>query len=80
MEVDEGSDQKIRHLAPMDGRACAFEERVYGGRKVPQSHEMAHFIKALIDILTSKRNASVTFCTPYCNNSRLFLFKEFMIS
>ena len=26
---------KIRHLAPLDGRACAFEEWVYGGRKVP---------------------------------------------
>ena len=25
---------KIRHLAPLDGCACAFE-RVYGGRKVP---------------------------------------------
>ena len=36
-------------------------------------------------ILTSKRNASVTFGTPYCINSRFilfkeFLFKEFMIS
>ena len=26
---------KIRHLAPLDGYACALEERVYGGRKVP---------------------------------------------
>ena len=26
---------KIRHLAPLDGWACAFEEWVYGGRKVP---------------------------------------------
>ena len=26
---------KIRHLAPLDGCACAFEEWVYGGRKVP---------------------------------------------
>ena len=25
---------KIRHLAPLDGCAYAFEERVYGGRKV----------------------------------------------
>ena len=25
----------IRHLAPLDGCACAFEERVYVGRKVP---------------------------------------------
>ena len=25
---------KIRHLAPLDGSACAFEEWVYGGRKV----------------------------------------------
>ena len=26
---------KIRQLAPLDGCACAFEEIVYGGRKVP---------------------------------------------
>ena len=26
---------KIRHLAQLDGCACAFEEWVYGGRKVP---------------------------------------------
>ena len=26
---------KIRHLAPLDGCACASEEWVYGGRKVP---------------------------------------------
>ena len=29
--------QKIRHLAPLDGCACAFEEWVYGGRKVTTS-------------------------------------------
>ena len=34
---------KIRHLAPLDGCACAFEEWVYGGRKVPWSHDKAHF-------------------------------------
>ena len=33
---------KLRHLAPLDACACAFEELVYGGRKVPQSHDMAH--------------------------------------
>ena len=27
--------QEIRHLAPLDGCACLFEEWVYGGRKVP---------------------------------------------
>ena len=26
---------KIRHLAPLDAYTCAFEEYVYGGRKVP---------------------------------------------
>ena len=26
---------KIRHLAPLDGCVCAFEEWVYGARKVP---------------------------------------------
>ena len=29
MEVGEGSDQKIRHLAQLDGCACAFEEWIY---------------------------------------------------
>ena len=32
---------KIRHLAPVDGCACAFEDWVYGGWKVPWFHEMA---------------------------------------
>ena len=35
---------KIRHLAPPDGCACAFEELVYGGQKVPESHELAHLV------------------------------------
>ena len=26
---------KIRHLVSLDGCACAFEQCVYGGRKVP---------------------------------------------
>ena len=34
--------QKTRHLSPLDGCACAFEERVYGVRNVPESHELAH--------------------------------------
>ena len=33
--------QKIRHLAPLDGCACVFEELIYGGQKVPKSHELA---------------------------------------
>ena len=33
---------KIRHIAPLDSRACAFEEWVYGRRKVPESHAMIH--------------------------------------
>ena len=32
---------KIRYLAPLDGCACAFEEWIYGGRKVPKSHGLA---------------------------------------
>ena len=30
-----GRRPKIRHLVPLDGYACIFEEWVYGGRKVP---------------------------------------------
>ena len=48
MEVDEGSDQKIWHLAPLDGSTCAFKEW-FGERKVPQSHELAHFIYIHLD-------------------------------
>ena len=33
---------KIRHLAPLDDWACVFEEWIYGGQKVPKSHELAH--------------------------------------
>ena len=36
IEVDEGSDQKIRHLDPPDVCTCAFEEWDYGG------HEKCH--------------------------------------
>ena len=32
---------KIRHLAPLDGCACIFEKCIYGGQKVPKSHELA---------------------------------------
>ena len=32
---------KIRHQGPLDGCACAFEECIYGGRKVPFSRDMA---------------------------------------
>ena len=34
--------QKIRYLAPLDGCACVFEEWIYGGQKVPKSHELVH--------------------------------------
>ena len=42
MKVHGRVQQKIRHLAPLDGCICAFEE-FYGGRKVPSSHVGAHF-------------------------------------
>ena len=32
---------KIRHLAPLDVCTCTFEWRIYGGQKVPKSHELA---------------------------------------
>ena len=35
---------KIKHLAPLDGCPYVFEEWVYGGRKVPQSHDMARIL------------------------------------
>ena len=35
------AQSKIRDQAPSDGWACVFEEWVYGGGKVPLTHEMA---------------------------------------
>ena len=35
---------KFRHLATVDGCTCGFEEWVYGGRKVPSSHESAQMV------------------------------------
>ena len=35
-KVDKGSHKKIRHLSPLDGCTCAFEEWVYRGQKVPK--------------------------------------------
>ena len=40
MELVEGSDQTSDILDPLGGCACAFEESVYGGRRVPYSHEI----------------------------------------
>ena len=42
---------KIRHLASLDGCACAFEEWGYAGQNVPYSHELAqlcHFNGCLV--------------------------------
>ena len=39
---------KIRHPASLDGCACAVEKWVYGGRKVPCSHEMAHWMSEVL--------------------------------
>ena len=35
-------DTKNQNLAPLDGCAGVFEEWIYGGWKVPWSHDMAH--------------------------------------
>ena len=40
--------QKIGHLAPLDGCACEFEEWIYGGQKVPKSHELAQIFSTAI--------------------------------
>ena len=62
----------IRHLAPLDGCACAFEEWVYGGRKVPQSHELAHFEVSWLSLqyymyTEDKRNATLTWAASWQN-------------
>ena len=39
---------KIRHLTLLDGCSCAFKKLVYGGRKVPQSHDMVYLLFFLL--------------------------------
>ena len=41
---------KIRHLAPLDGCACVFEECIYRGQKVPKSHELAQIIAPALQL------------------------------
>ena len=45
---------KIKDLAPLDGCTCVFEEWVYRGRKVPKSHELAHFSLLFIKLAFKK--------------------------
>ena len=43
---------KSRYLALLYGCACVFEEWIYGGQKVPKSHELAHMgLKMLWDFI-----------------------------
>ena len=44
--------QKIRHLAQLDGCACAFEEWVYGGRKV---HNLMRWLSFLVQMLWNNK-------------------------
>ena len=46
----------IRHLAPLDGCACAFEEWIYGGQKVPKSHELANLLDSSSSPVVSIRS------------------------
>ena len=39
---------KIKHLAPLNGCTCVFEEWIYGGQKVPKSHEFTQMTKMII--------------------------------
>ena len=41
-----------RRFRPLDGCACPFKEWVYGGRKVPLTHEMAQFMILLTIVKT----------------------------
>ena len=50
MEVKKGLT-KIRHLASLDGCSCVFEEWIYGGQKVPKSHELAQIPSLSVQIL-----------------------------
>ena len=42
---------KIRHLAPLDGCACAFEEWAYGGRKIPYMHNLVRWLHSCLTSL-----------------------------
>ena len=54
---------KIWHLAPLDGCACAFEQWVYGGRNVSNSHELAKFFFFQLDSQASGYVDWNEFCT-----------------
>ena len=60
---------KIRHLAPLDGCTCAFEDWVYVGRKVPLSREMAHFKIMMVfqpNPMARRRCTKLWYCTSNC--------------
>ena len=47
--------QKIRHLAPLDGCTCAFEEWIYGRQKKKKSHDMAYMLLVVIRIASPRQ-------------------------
>ena len=49
----------IRHLAPLDGCACVFEEWIYGGQKVPKSHELAQITCANLHVVPTVKDCYV---------------------
>ena len=51
---------KIRHLAPMDGCACAFEE----DEKCHKSHELAQIIESILTILHIAANGTINGTNP----------------
>ena len=62
---------KIRHLAPLDGCVCAFEEWVYGGRKEPQSYGMAQIMPLLFLVLGQTSIGLLTICTTIYGRSEM---------
>ena len=59
---------KIRDLAPLDVCACVFEEWIYGGKKVPKSHELAQIaVNTCICAPLLDKNSSDTLKTTIIN-------------
>ena len=65
---------KIRHLAPLDGCACAFGEWLYGGRKVPLSHMISYPLVHIREITLCNIFGAIP--TPYRVKTQECLFMD----
>ena len=82
-EVWKKTKAPAKNLAPLDGCACTFEERVYRGQKVAWSHELAQFsFKAVF--YSAPKTSAVSSVNPdvsqwkvtLCNDARFLTVNQ----